>query len=633
MSSDGVSAVDKVNILLVDDQPAKLLSYEVILDELGENLIKANSPHEALGLLLKNDVAVVLIDVVMPQIDGFQLAAMIREHPRFQKLAIIFVSGVQIAETDRMRGYEIGAVDYVTVPVVPEVLRAKVKVFIELYRKSRQLEALNAELEERVAARTAELEAQTARLRRSEDRRSLALSAGNMGAWEYDPATDHLEWDAGQHRIYAIEQRGVEATRQSILDIVHPDDRDKHPLVACLKVPGSSYQVEFRVVWPDGEVRWCYGSSVVTRDAAGKVVRLNGVSVDITDRKRIEERQILLAREVDHRAKNTLAVVLSMLRLTRARTTPEFVTALEGRIHALAATHNLLSSTHWQGADLRRIVDEELAPYRSSRGERVEADGPSAMLLPATAQSMALALHELATNAAKYGALSSATGHLKLSWTVGKDAVELDWIETGGPATTQPTSLGFGLGIVRASIEAQFRGGVSYNWLPEGLHCHLSIPSAQIVGTPAAPATKDPGIPSRSASAAGNQSLAGKRILMVEDEFLISMMVKNKLESLGAIVVGPYGRLGDGIAAAKRETLDAAVLDFNLGGTLASPLADLLMAHGLPFLFITGYQRDSIDRRYAGIPVLQKPIELEELERILLSLFENSESLQAAEAD
>ena len=174
--------MDKVNILLVDDQPAKLLAYEVILGELGENLIKANSPHEALGVLLKTDVAVVLIDVVMPGVDGFELAAMIREHPRFQKLAMIFVSAVQIAETDHLRGYESGAVDYVTVPVVPEVLRAKVKVFLELYRKTRQLEEMNIELERRVAARTAELEAQTALLQQSEERRSIALSAGDMGS-------------------------------------------------------------------------------------------------------------------------------------------------------------------------------------------------------------------------------------------------------------------------------------------------------------------------------------------------------------------------------------------------------------------------------------------------------------------
>ena len=150
-----MSAVDdtRVTVLLVDDQPAKLLSYEVILAELGENLIKAGSPHEALGILLKTDVAVVLIDVVMPQIDGFQLAAMIREHPRFQKLAMIFVSGVQIAETDHLRGYEIGAVDYVAVPVVPEVLRAKVKVFVELYQMQQRTRLM---AEERVALAHAE---------------------------------------------------------------------------------------------------------------------------------------------------------------------------------------------------------------------------------------------------------------------------------------------------------------------------------------------------------------------------------------------------------------------------------------------------------------------------------------------
>ena len=121
MDQSAKEAMDKVNILLVDDQPAKLLSYEVILDELGENLIKANSPHEALGVLLKTDVAVVLIDVVMPQIDGFQLAAMIRDHPRFHTLSIIFVSAVSVTEVDRLKGYQYGAVDYVSVPVVPDL--------------------------------------------------------------------------------------------------------------------------------------------------------------------------------------------------------------------------------------------------------------------------------------------------------------------------------------------------------------------------------------------------------------------------------------------------------------------------------------------------------------------------------
>ena len=135
-----------VNILMVDDQPAKLLSYEVMLGELGENLIKAASGREALELLLKIDVAVVLMDVSMPELDGFELAEMIRQHPRFQKTAIIFISAVHLTDMDRLKGYERGAVDYISVPVIPELLRAKVSVFAELHRRAQQLEALNHEL-------------------------------------------------------------------------------------------------------------------------------------------------------------------------------------------------------------------------------------------------------------------------------------------------------------------------------------------------------------------------------------------------------------------------------------------------------------------------------------------------------
>jgi signal transduction histidine kinase len=137
---------EKINILMVDDQPGKLLSYEAILNELGENLIKAHSGSEALEHLLKTDVAIILMDVNMPEMDGFELAKMIRQHPRFQDTAIIFVSGERLTDLDRLRGYEHGAVDYICVPVIPELLRAKVKVFAELYRKSQQLEMFNSRM-------------------------------------------------------------------------------------------------------------------------------------------------------------------------------------------------------------------------------------------------------------------------------------------------------------------------------------------------------------------------------------------------------------------------------------------------------------------------------------------------------
>src|ERR1700724_869989 len=154
----GIMTKDPINILLVDDQPAKLLSYEVTLQSLGENLIKAGSAREALEHLLKEDIAIVISDVCMPELDGFELARMIRNHPRFQHTAIIFVSAVALTDPDRIKGYSYGAVDYLPVPIVPELLLAKVRVFADLFRKTRQLELLNAELERRVEERTAELE-------------------------------------------------------------------------------------------------------------------------------------------------------------------------------------------------------------------------------------------------------------------------------------------------------------------------------------------------------------------------------------------------------------------------------------------------------------------------------------------
>src|SRR6202047_289884 len=167
-----MSTHEPVNILLVDDQPAKLLSYEVMMRALGENMIKAGSAREALEHLLKKEIAVLLIDVVMPDLDGFEVAAMIRNHPRFQTTAIIFVSAIALTDIDRLKGYEYGAVDYVPVPVVPGVLRAKVRIFAELYRKTRQLERLNGELELRVAARTEELAQANADLERRVEERT-----------------------------------------------------------------------------------------------------------------------------------------------------------------------------------------------------------------------------------------------------------------------------------------------------------------------------------------------------------------------------------------------------------------------------------------------------------------------------
>ncbi len=288
---------DKVNILLVDDQPGKLLTYEAILNSLDENLIKVSSGRDALEQLLKNDIAVILVDVCMPDLDGFQLASMIRDHPRFQKTAIIFISAILLSEMDSLRGYEMGAVDYVPVPVVPELLRAKVRVFSELYRKTRELEALNQQLELRVAERTAALERSTAQLRESEQRRSLALAAGQMGSWDWDATTDNFTWDDGQCRIFGIEPGRLPPTSASFYGFIHPDDLEGFRAeFQKMSRESAAQQFQFRIRHGDGAIRWCLMSAAATFGSDERLARISGVTFDITRQHENEQRQSLLAR-------------------------------------------------------------------------------------------------------------------------------------------------------------------------------------------------------------------------------------------------------------------------------------------------------------------------------------------------
>jgi PAS domain S-box-containing protein len=613
-----MTSSDPVNVLLVDDQPAKLLSYEVILRELGENLVKTASAREAFEFLLKNEVAVVLIDVCMPELDGFQLAAMIRDHPRFQRTAIIFISAIHLTDVDRLRGYEMGGVDYVPVPVVPEVLRAKVKVFAELYRKTRQLEQLNRELERRVAERTAELKASTTRLLQSEQLRSVALAAGQMGSWEWDAATREFSWDEGQSRIFGVDPGQFRPTIDNVRALVVPEDWERlSAAVTGITEDGQTYQGEFRVRRPNGELRWCIGAAAASIDASRRVLRLGGVTVDITERKNAEERQSLLVREVDHRARNALAVVQSIVRLTRAPTKEAYVAAVEGRITALSRAHVLLSESRWLGANLTRLLEEEFAPYRRSEVDRISTSGPSVFLDPATAQILAMALHELATNAAKYGALSSTFGRVKLTWDKRPQGLELRWIESGGPPVQPTRDEGYGTRMIGASIERHLDGRARFDWRPEGLHFTMLIPLGERTKPSSGIANGAPA-PAEEKGAPAKEVMTGNRLLLVEDEALTGMMMSDMLTELGFHVVGPFGRVADAIAAVGREDIHGAVLDVNLDGEMVYPVADAVAARGVPFVFVTGYGAEGIEARFARVPVLQKPIERQMLQKIFL---------------
>jgi two-component sensor histidine kinase len=257
--------------------------------------------------------------------------------------------------------------------------------------------------------------------------------------------------------------------------------------------------VEFRIIRPGGEVRWCAGTAAASTDKDGRVIRVSGVTVDITERKQAEERQNLLAREVDHRAKNALALAQSIVRLTRGENVKSYIRSVEGRINALARVHTVLSLSSWQGAEIGKLIDEELAPY--STGDQIALHGTEVQLRPATAQTVALALHELVTNSAKYGALSTLAGRLSVSWEIKAGVLDILWVETGGPRVEKPASRGFGTRSVIASIESQLGGQAVFDWRTEGLVCHLSVPLSS--GT-VAPDQR----PSRGAVADGS---AGRR--------------------------------------------------------------------------------------------------------------------------
>jgi PAS domain S-box-containing protein len=610
---------ERVNVLLVDDQPGKLLSYQVMLAELDENLVPVTSANEALAYLLKSEVAVVLVDVCMPDLDGFELVKMIREHPRFQKIAVIFISAIHMTESDYLRGYEAGAVDYLSVPVVPELLRAKVRVFAELFRKTRALQELNQDLEKRVLERTEALEASTAELRRSEQDRSLALAAGNMGSWAYEVASGKWFWDEGLSQILGVDHETFAPSPALVKNAIHPDDfAASQQVLEQLSPEHGTCEVELRLLRPSGEIRWCAVAGVAVFDESGQATRFSGVTTDITERKEAEQRQFLLAREVDHRAKNALAVVQAIVRLARRDSIADYVHAIEGRIGALAQTHELLSQARWEGADIQRLVLEELAPYHGGSHSRVAAIGPSVVLLPETAQAVAMAIHELATNAAKYGSLSCNGGRVDVGWGYAGGTLTVHWVESGGPAVAVPTTRGFGTKIIH-SLQGPDRGEVKFDWKPEGLAVTLRL---QCKARASDATTYRPPVPAVVAPAVKGARLSREetRILLVEDEMMVGIFMHELLNGIGYKPTLPMARLEDAMAVAGREKFDCAVLDMNLNGEIVYPLADLLKAQQVPFMFLTGYSPDSIEPRFCDVPVLQKPVAQEVLESALAAL-------------
>ena len=315
----------------------------------------------------------------------------------------------------------------------------------------------------------AQRDAQAARLR-------LAADAGRMAVWQIEgdeiPPTPELKEMMGF-------PGAADVTWDEIYALVLPGEMDRMRGVArSTRARGERhFEVEFQFRRPDGEVRWMLARAEILLGANGRIRGFIGVVMDVSERKAAEERMHLLAREVDHRANNLLTVVLGTVQLSQAPTPAALREVLSGRIAALGRAHQLLSEARWQGADLRRLVEEELLAFSLGEASRVFLAGPDIALSPPAAQGLAMALHELATNAAKYGALSTPEGRVSVSWArLGPGPLILRWEERGGPTVVKPSRRGLGTTMLARALAGPLGGSSRVEWNPEGLVCELELP-------------------------------------------------------------------------------------------------------------------------------------------------------------
>ncbi len=328
-------------------------------------------------------------------------------------------------------------------------------------------------------------------LAESEKRLRLAQEAAGIGTWEVLEPGVELRWSAQSFSLWGFPPEGRQPTGPETIARIHPQDRRRVTEELAAGLAGGEFRSEFRVLQPqpDGSTKqvWLAGLGRCFPDGTSQRRRLLGVHYEITERKRAEENNALLMREVDHRAKNALAVVQAALRLTKADNQPDYIRAVEGRVAALARAHTVLAQRRWEGAELRTLLEGELLPFLASdpgaMGSRATLIGPPVMLEAGSTQALCMALHELATNAVKYGALSQPSGLIAVTWRLGEGRLRLTWRETGGPPTAAPTRRGFGSRVIEQTIQGQLGGTLERWWTQEGLVVELSVPHGPLVKT------------------------------------------------------------------------------------------------------------------------------------------------------
>jgi PAS domain S-box-containing protein len=328
----------------------------------------------------------------------------------------------------------------------------------------------------------AELRGTTDLLRESKDRVQLALNAAQLGSWQYDPLTRIVTGDARCQEIFDIAKN--EADIEEILKPVHPDDAERlWAAIAASLDPADPKRsaTEFRLRRRNGEVRWIETLGLSHFEGAGRerrAVSMAGTAQDITERKQREEKEHLLMREINHRAKNMLSVVDAIAHQTATRNPEDFVERFSERIQALSANQDLLVRNEWNGVEIADLARAQLAHFADLIGSRIAMRGPKLRLNPASAQAIGLALHELATNAGKYGALSTDAGRVDVRWGTDGDTLTMSWTERAGPPVSAPKRRGFGTIVMEAMTARSVEGKVDLDYAPSGLIWRLTCPAA-----------------------------------------------------------------------------------------------------------------------------------------------------------
>ncbi len=347
-------------------------------------------------------------------------------------------------------------------------------------------------------------------------------------------------------------------------------------------------------------------------------VVLRRIEAASREREKAHERDKLLMAELDHRVKNTLANIQALVTQSSrsAASLTMFVEGLDKRIHSMAKAHSLLTQSRWEGVSVEGLLREELDPYNQPPGI-VELVGPDAVLTPKSALSLSLALHELGTNAAKFGAFSVPEGRVAVSWEPGADGgLVLNWRESGGPRVAAPNRRGFGSSLIERALAMETGGRSTIDYAPDGVTCEILLPKSSLVQIAATPA---PAVGRAGAlSVVAQPSPEPLKVLVVEDSYLVILTLEGMCEDLGWTMIGPATRLADAISLARTEAFDAALLDVNLNGEMSWEVATILKGRGIPFAFSTGYNDIGIlPETLAGSEIFAKPYRIADVERRL----------------